>query len=127
MTVHRAGGQAGLELVVQPVLDLLGRQPAEPVRAEPRQHVALEVAPVGLLRAGREPAGEGEEVLGPVRERDVSATRIHPLAACDVGLHLPEEPHGFLPATEGASVQPTERVAVPRPVAATALLDVPHV
>jgi len=43
---------AGRDLVVQPVLDLVGRQAADAVGAEPRHDVLGQVAPVGLLRGG---------------------------------------------------------------------------
>ena len=127
VAVDRAGGEAGVELVVQPVLDLLGREPPEAIRAEPGQHVALEVAPIGLLRAGREPAGKGEEVLGPVRERDVSAPRVDPLPSGLVGLDLQQEALGICLPVERLDQLATQRIAVARPVAPHPLLDVPNV
>jgi hypothetical protein len=76
------------DLVVEPVLDLVGRKPAEAVRAEPRQQVPFQVARVGLLCRRRQSPGERQELLGPRMKRDVRAGRVNPAAALDVDLLL---------------------------------------
>lgn len=49
VAVHRARGQSGGDLVVEPVLDLVCGQAADPVRTEAGQHVLGDVPLVGLL------------------------------------------------------------------------------
>src|SRR5688500_15076561 len=59
--------------VIEPVLDLVGWQAPEPVFAEAREDVALEVASVRLLRRRRQPPGRRQELLGPVRQRNLAS------------------------------------------------------
>lgn len=127
VAVDRGRGEAVGDLVEEPGLDLVGREPAEPVGAEAREDVAPQVAGVGLLGGRRQPAGEGEELLGPVGQRRVGAGRVDPAAPLDVDLHLAQEPVGVGLAGEGLASLPPERVAVAGPVPAVALLDEPHV
>ena len=100
--MHRRRRDASGDLVVQPVLDLVGRQLPEPVRTEPRQHVLVEVTAVGLLRRRRQPPAQRQELLGPLGEWRVGVARIDPLAAELVGIDLAEEPLGVGLAGERA-------------------------
>ncbi len=58
VTVDRVRCVAGLDLVVQPVLDLVGREASDLVRAEAGEDVFVDVAAVGLLGRWRESARE---------------------------------------------------------------------
>ena len=75
VAVDRRRRQALAELVVEPVLDLLGRQPAEPDGAEAREDVPVEVAPVGLLRRRRQRPGEASGTSRPTARAATSAPR----------------------------------------------------
>jgi hypothetical protein len=126
VAVDRRRCEAGGDLVVEPVLDLVGRESSEPVGAEPRKDVPPQVPCVGLLGRGRQPAGEREELLGPRSERGVGAGGVDPPASLEVDLHLAEEPLRVRLAGERLGPLPSERVPVARPVAAVALLDESH-
>ena len=81
VAMHRRRRDAGGDLVVEPVLDLVGRKLAESVRTEPRQHVPVEIASVGLLRRRRQSPAERQELLGPLGEWHLSVAWIDPRAA----------------------------------------------
>jgi hypothetical protein len=124
--LDRARREAGGDLVVEPVLDLVGRQSAESVGAEPRHDVPRQVSTVGLLRQWREPAGELEDLLCPLRKRHIGAAGVDPTTALDLDLLLAQEASGVRLAREGATTLPAERVAIARPVLAVPPLDEPH-
>jgi hypothetical protein len=124
--MNRARRHAGGDLVHQPVLDLVGRQAADPVAAEAGEEVLLEVAPVGVLRRRRESPGEREKRAGPVRERCLGPVRIDPAPALQVDLHLAKEMLGVGLAREGLAQLAAARVAVAGAVAAVASFDEPH-
>ena len=86
--VHRGRSKAGIDLVEQPALDLLGRHLSDAVGVEAGDDVRLEVPPVGLLRARRQAAAESEERLGPLGKRDVGVGRVEPCTAGLLDLHL---------------------------------------
>ena len=115
VAVHRTGREAGLELVVEPVLDLVRGDVAQPVRTEVWQDVLVEVAAVGLLGSGRQAPREAQELLGPRRDRQVGAARVDPTPPGLVGLDLYEEPLGIrlAPERERAMGDPADRGSGP--------------
>src|SRR3546814_7495271 len=92
------------------VLDLVGRQLPEAVGGEAGEHVALQVAAIGLLSGGRQPTTEREELLRPDREWHLSVTWIDPQAANTVRLDLPEDALGVGLAGEGPRLNVSKRV-----------------
>jgi hypothetical protein len=126
VTVDRRRCDAGGDLVVQPVLDLIRRQASQPVRAESREHVLVEVSLVRGLRRWRQSAAEREELLAPLAERDVGAAWVDPCAPLDLDLLLTHEAIGVGLARERLTALAAERVAIPRAVLAVALLDESH-
>jgi hypothetical protein len=124
VAVHRAGSEAGRLLVVEPVLDLVGRQATDAVGAEAGQDVLVDVAAVSLLGQGRQSTGEREELLGPGRQGHVGAAGVEPAAPVHLDLGLSEVPLGVGLAGERLGTLTPERVAVDA-VVASSFLDVP--
>ena len=95
------------------------RQPAEAYDAEARQDVAVEVAPVRLLRRRRQRPGERQERLGPrrraaCRRRAGRSSRRGPCRPRPPGRSARRRPCGVNVRLR----RPPERVAVADPVAA---------
>jgi hypothetical protein len=122
---RRCGDTAG-DFVVQPVLDLVGRQLTKAVRTESRQHVLVEVPAIGLLRRRRESPTERQELLGPRGERRVGVARIDPLTAHSIGVDLAQEALGIGLACKRARLDLAERVRESSSVLVALLLDVSH-
>jgi hypothetical protein len=120
--MSRRWSDAGSDLVVQPVLDLVGGQLAKAVYAESRQRVLVEVTAIGLLRCRREPPALRQELLCPNRERCVGVARIDPLAAQLIGINLSQEPLGV----SLARLDFADKVRESSSVLAALLLDVSH-
>src|SRR5579884_4362902 len=89
VAVHRARGQTGRHLVVEPVLDLIGGQAADAAVAEAGQDVLVDVAAVRLLGQRRQSTGQREELPGPGRQRHVGAAGVEPAAPVHLDLDLP--------------------------------------
>jgi hypothetical protein len=108
------------------ILYLVGWYCSKTAGAETGQYVLVEISPVGLLCAGRQPARERKELLRPVGQRHVSVARVDPRSPSLVGLHFDEVPLCVGLSGEAFRGDPSERIAIASSVLPISLLDVAH-
>ena len=124
--MYRGRGDASVDLVVQPVLDLVSRNVSESVHPEPGQHEACEIASIRLLRSLGEAAAQRQELIGSVGNRHIGVTRIDPRAPQHLGIELPQKSLSVGLSAERAAVFGACRITESGAIARSPLLYMAH-